>query len=574
MGSLSSAARGLQRLRLAALVGVAFLMAGCAHTGLQPRGFRPSRSTAEVLSRALEPRRVALVIGIDDYQNPVLPDLRYAGADARKIAELLLSPDGGRFDRVELLVSGDRVTRDSILRALRTIRGELLEEDTFVLYFSGHGTLAETEKGKGRLYLLPSDATPADLEESALDLEVIREYLGSLPAERKALIVDACFHGEGKSVVDPELAPGLVELLESTPQTQVRGLSSGEAHMFASTLGRPAFEDPDLGHGVYTHYLIQAMTWRRTEADLNDDGLLTAWEAHDFARGRTQQHTDGRQVAEASFRLVGENDLLLAGDPNAASDSEHALLYNYEDKSGLFAASTLLVDGTAKGIFPGTFTVPGGRHHLEVRGPDGGLKVDGYIDLKAGQAVSAKDLGVLVREDRALQAIRVGFGGGPAQWGPLWGDGFVAIEGWAALRVPRGPAKGLFVGGTFGGGVSPTRRDLERLTEKGRGVFWFAGEGGWGTDVQRLRLRAAWQVRLNLLPLAVLPGPAHPLLPEETGWLFGSTGPVLHVGLILDRRMSLVAAGTVHLTYLDPSRLGAPKAQAFGQVTMGLELGF
>ncbi len=562
------------RLQLALLIGVAILLTGCVSTGLQQRGFSPSKSTAEALSKALEPRRVALVIGVDAYQNPMLPDLRFAGDDARKIAELLLSPDGGAFDRVELLVGGDRVNRDSILRALRTIRNELLREDTFVLYFSGHGTLAEVEKGRGRLFLLPTDASPSDLVESALDLEVIREYLGDLPAERKALIVDACFHGEGKSVVDPEIGPGLEDLLDTTPQSEVRGLASGEAHLFASTLGRPAFEDPDLGHGVYTHYLIQAMTWRRGEADLNGDELLTAWEAHDFARGRTQQHTEGRQVAEASFRLVGQNDLLLAGDPNAAPDSDHALLFHYGSDNSLYAANTLLVDGNAKGIFPGTFAVPGGRHHLEVRGPDGELTVDGYIDLKPGDSVSAKELGVLVREDRALQSFRVGYGGGPPQWGPLWGDGFLAIEGWAALRVPRGPGKGLFFGGTVGGGVSPTRRDLERLQQSGRGVFWASGEAGWGLDVRRLRLRGGWQLRLNLLPKAVLPGPEHPLLPEETGWLFVSTGPLLHAGVILDRRMSLVAAGTLHMTYLDPSRLGSPRAQAFGQVTMGLELGF
>ena len=551
-------------------------LVGCRAHGLQARGFEPARSTEEALSAAMNPRRIAVVIGVDDYRSPVFEDLRFAASDARSIAALLSSHDGGGFDRVVLLDEPGEVARQAILDRLRDAAAGLLPDDTFVIYFSGHGTLARGDDGGGRLYLLPSDAEPAKLEETALDLTALRGYLADLPVEQKALIVDACFHGEGKSVLDPTLAPEVPELIESTTLTGVRGLASGEAHLFASSIGRPAFEDAALGHGVYTHYLTQAMSWRRGEADLDGDGLLTAWEAHDYARERTRKHTGGAQVAEAALRVVGTNDLLLAGTEEARLEKkrDHALLYDYGGHNSMFAARTLIVDGAAKGVFPGTVAIPEGRHHVEVRGPDGELELDGYLELRQGQSIAARDLAVLVREDRVLQAFRFGYAGGPAAWGPVWGSGFLAIEAFTALRAPRGPLKGLFLGGTVGGGVSPTRRDFERLRRQGRGVFWASGELGWGIDIQRFRLRVGWQARLNLIPVARFPGPEHELQPEETGWLFVSTGPSLHLGFNIDRRLSFVAVSSLHATYLDPDRTGTPRPQAFGQITAGWELGF
>jgi len=562
--------RALVPMVLALLV-----LGGCAHRSgatLDPKGVRDAVSTAEELSRALDPRSIAVVVGVDAYRHPAFPDLRFAADDAEAMAELLLSPEGGGFDRVVVLT--EQADRETVLRELRNAAADLLPDDVFLFYFSGHGTLQPASDEVGRLFLLPSDANPADLESTALELLAVREFFSGLPAERKALIVDACFHGEGKSVLDPSAAASLDALVANTDQSSLRGLGAGEAHLFASTLGRPAFEDAELGHGVYTHYLLQAMTWARAAADLDGDSLLTAWEAHDFARSRTAEHTGGQQIAEASFRVVGGNDLLMAGDPAARSTRERALLFHYGGSSGLFAGSTLVVDGAAKGVFPGTFAIEPGRHHVEVRDPDGKLTVDGYAELSAGQSVPARDLGVLVREDRVVQSFRAGVGGGPAAWGPLWGDGFVALELWTALRVPRGKAKGLFGAITLGAAVSPTRRDLDRLTRQGRGTFWFAGELGYGADYRRLRLRGSWQVRGTLLPVARFPGEDHPLLPEETGWFFASTGPSVHVGVILDRRASLVAVGTLQLTRLDPQGTGTPTVLPFGSMTVGLEFGF
>ena len=139
--------------KLALCVASLALLAGCAGaTGtLRARGFSPSTSTSKELSKAVQARRVALVIGVDDYNSPFFPDLRYAGSDAQELGKVLSSEEGG-FERVVVLDRPEQTSRSRILEELRSISADLEREDIFVLYFSGHGTVAATPAGQPQLF--------------------------------------------------------------------------------------------------------------------------------------------------------------------------------------------------------------------------------------------------------------------------------------------------------------------------------------------------------------------------------------------------------------------------------------
>ena len=559
------------RARVALL---ALLLAGCGHVGptpagLTPRGMEAARSTADELARALEPRRVALVIGVHRYDDPAFPDLAYADDDAIAFAEILSSKAGG-FDEVVLLAEPGQATRQEVLRRLRFATADLGQEDVFVLYFSGHGTLSEGDEPG--LFLLPADAAPGDLATSALELDALRGYLARLPVQRKALVVDACFNGDGKSSVDPELRGRIDELLARIDGSDPARLAGGEAHLFASSPGRPAFEDPDLEHGVYTHYLIQALSWARQAADLDQDGLVTAWEAHDYARGRTIDHTSGAQVPEAALRVVGRNDLAFVGDPAARTGRDQALVFDYSGRMSPFAGAQLFVDGRPKGVFPGAVLVSPGTHKVEVRAADGRLLLDGYAKLDASRSIPVRELKVLSRQDKAMQALRFGgLFGSRDSWGPIWGGGVVAVEAFGALRRAGAPGKGFYVGGTFGAGVSPTRDGMTGLVQRGRGTFWLGIEPGWAGGHRRALFRLGWQLRATMVPVARLPGEAHATLPEEAGWIVFSTGPTAQLGVALGRSLSFVVALTVQSSpFATPDE--PVKLHTFAVTSAGLEV--
>lgn len=542
------------------------LLSGCGST-MRARGFGPAQSTMDELRSSVDSRRVALVVGVDSYDDPGIEQLRFAVSDAQAIAAHLSAAeqDGGAgFGRVTLL-TGAAATRGAVLAAARSLGADLRKQDVFVLYFSGHG-LAELSGDVPSLHLLAPDTAKDDLVTTAIDLGALRAWLGSLTAQRKALIVDACFSGEGKSTrgVAPPESVGASLTSAQGPDPSVLG--SGEAHLFATTLSRPAFEDDGFGGGVYTHFLLGAMTWGRETADRDGDEVVTAWEAHDFARGRTMDHTDGAQVPEATLRVVGWNDVVLAGDPSARRQRDEALVFDYGTQDKRYAGATLYVDGRARGVFPGTVSVPDGVHRFEVRDAEGETLLAGEEDLGATARLNLPDLAVRLRRDRVLQSARVALLASPGEaWGEVWGLGALGGEIEGILRVPDGPLRGLVFVGVLGVGAPLA------AAERPRPVLWSALGAGWGADIGRVRLRGSWQVRALGLPRTMeAPSGA----PGKDGLLVFGTGPGLHAGFILDQHAAVMLSAVGQGAVVDLRGTGTPALSVWGTASAGVEIGF
>ena len=87
------------------------------------------------------PRRVALLLGIQEYEDPQLQGLRYASKDARELGAVLADPALGGFDQVHVVEGQHRTTAAAIEQAIVAATADLQRDDTFLLYISGHGTL-------------------------------------------------------------------------------------------------------------------------------------------------------------------------------------------------------------------------------------------------------------------------------------------------------------------------------------------------------------------------------------------------------------------------------------------------
>src|SRR5437868_5856620 len=92
---------------------------------------------------AVAETRVALVIGVSDYESPDLQPLPNAVSDAKAIGEKLQALG---FDADTVL----NPTRADLRRALSKLfrRRQATQADTALIYFAGHGLQAE---GKGFL---------------------------------------------------------------------------------------------------------------------------------------------------------------------------------------------------------------------------------------------------------------------------------------------------------------------------------------------------------------------------------------------------------------------------------------
>jgi uncharacterized caspase-like protein len=239
-------------------------------------------------------RRHALVVGIDDYQQAESVDMRLASAarQARAVAALLQRP--GRSAADVTLLENREATRTRVLEALRGLRARVQDEDTVLIFFSGHGTVGPAEDGRLHYYLIPHDGQLANLARTGLKDDELEEAIGNLPARQVVVILDAGFSGS------------------RTPGTRVRGLdnptvsaapaarsfleaSAGRVVISASKPDQPAFEDDQRG-GLLTSFLLEGL--QGSAADLNGDGAVTALELFRFVSPKLREYTRRKYQVE------------------------------------------------------------------------------------------------------------------------------------------------------------------------------------------------------------------------------------------------------------------------------------
>jgi len=125
----------------------------------------------------------ALVIGNNNYRH--LPKLQTAAGDARMVGKVLEEQYGFQ---VTLLLDADR---GAILSALNEFRKKLTENDNFLIYYAGHGTLEE-KNAQG--FWLPVDAAQDD-DVNWLPTDRITGVMNLMTAKQIMVIADACYSG-------------------------------------------------------------------------------------------------------------------------------------------------------------------------------------------------------------------------------------------------------------------------------------------------------------------------------------------------------------------------------------------
>lgn len=200
---------------------------------------------------ARSPKLHLLAVGVDKYDSGL--SLRFAKDDASSVKSLFQSDlyDAG----VRTMLSNEEATQAGIQSALASIAQAAEPQDAFVFYLAGHGTVIGEE-----YYFLPTDAkieSDATLQSSALSSQTLAEALRSVPATKQLMILDSCRSGTAVGVVSRYFAAR--SGLEEIRSQQLLARSSG-TFLIAATKGEEyAYEIPELGHGVLTYALLDAM---------------------------------------------------------------------------------------------------------------------------------------------------------------------------------------------------------------------------------------------------------------------------------------------------------------------------
>ena len=360
------------------LIVLGLFLVSCAGTGRTVKGGLVAFPVAGGSSGGA--KKVALVVGIGEFEDPSWKGLKWAAKDADDFAAAL---DG--FASIKVLKTRAETSRAGILAALQDIRAEATNpNDTVVVYFSSHGTLDRQPGGPVSRYVVTGDTRKRLVSKTAVPVAEILKALSDLPSRRKAVILAFCHSGRGKSALTDDLEDALSKTKSGFFVRPIEDVSEATAILSASAWGETASEDDGLKNDIYTHWLVAALAGA---GDLNGDGAITVTEAHEYARDKTYQFTAGRQKPSLELHLDGVDPIVLKGTRTRAGKP---IAFSYAPSSGGLA---VYLDGTKKGDLPGSVVIDSGTHRLAlVDETDGRNVYSGKVDFVDGEAVDVSRL--------------------------------------------------------------------------------------------------------------------------------------------------------------------------------------
>ncbi|MCG3197784.1 MAG: caspase family protein [Candidatus Omnitrophica bacterium] len=150
--------------------------------------------------------RKALVVGIDEFQNPKVRPLACCVNDAGAYRDLLIGGFGFRSEEIRFLTNGE-ATREGILASLNALAEGAGEGDIRVFIFAGHGTRVRDKSGDEAdgdgldEALVPNDA----LAMNALILDdEIQAALEKAPRAEWTVLLDCCHAGTATKDLLPD----------------------------------------------------------------------------------------------------------------------------------------------------------------------------------------------------------------------------------------------------------------------------------------------------------------------------------------------------------------------------------
>lgn len=254
-------------------------------------------------------KKWAFLIGIEDYEDEHITDLRYSVDDVRLLYEVLVDSRRGAFDYVRLLTSEDtesqkRPTRRNIFRGLRNWLSQTKPDDTVLFYFSGHG-IADKD---GQNYLIAVDTEVSLPQETAVSMKQVNAILNNreqIPAKRIIVVLDSCHSGVRRDarslVVQGQILSPLFEDAE------------GRITLASCNIDEQSFEDEDIGHGVFTYFFVEGL---KGNADQSRDGLITASELNNYVYTQVTTWAKNRQLKQTPRKQENvSGEFVLAFDP-------------------------------------------------------------------------------------------------------------------------------------------------------------------------------------------------------------------------------------------------------------------
>jgi hypothetical protein len=221
-------------------------------------------------------KRFALVIGVDQYNDKEIGQLKGAATDARTLAKTLEANAGFPAEQIVLLTSdqvGERhSSRANILRELSDLAALVPKDGLLFVAFAGHGI-----ELRQQVFLLPSDAQVKNvnlLEQTAIPATLVADWYRS-KVQQVLVVIDACrsyAYGKGSGYVGDGVIGGNLKVFKKLSGLELltKALKTANleernreivafAILYASESGGSAYEDTKNKQGYLTSAFIKGI---------------------------------------------------------------------------------------------------------------------------------------------------------------------------------------------------------------------------------------------------------------------------------------------------------------------------
>ena len=252
----------------------------------------------------------ALVIGIGQFADHSVPALRFTNADASGFADALKDPNIGRFPPANVHILTDaQATTKNIKQELNWIARHAEPNDLVLIYVATHGTPRTLDSAGGANYLVTYDteiSSGSGFSEDALYataypmVDLANAVATRMKSLRTAVILDTCYSG-GSIKNDSALGARIASSAPSDQMLKHMTDGTGRIVLAASAVNEESLESPDLKHGYFTYFLLQALQKGKGRTPLSQ---VFASVAQQVSQSVSTQHpVMSRSSADADFAI-------------------------------------------------------------------------------------------------------------------------------------------------------------------------------------------------------------------------------------------------------------------------------
>ena len=241
--------------------------------------------------------KIAIIIGIEKYENLINLDAKYANRDAKAFKTYATQALGVKESNIKILV-GDKATRSQTIKAFKLWLPRIAGDGgkDIHIFFAGHGLASDNGED---LYILPQDGESSLLEDTAISRVKLISLIQKVNPKSVTMFFDTCYSGQTR---DEKMLVASLRPIRIVAQEQ--DTPNNFTIFTASNNDQTSGSIEEAKHGMFSYYLMKGLEGK---ADENKDKQITNGELIAYLK---------TNVSKEAFTQNREQDPMLSGDPD------------------------------------------------------------------------------------------------------------------------------------------------------------------------------------------------------------------------------------------------------------------